>query len=165
MKLNTNYMKCFRKNDGAVSPVLGVVLMIAITAILAAAVCSSVLEKTPIGITPQANIIIKAGVLSGDVDESTIILEHLGGDPIDFDANITKISAIVSGTAHEVGIGIDTTSGDPFSPSFVLSVGDTQTVILNGRFDEIDIEAGDTIKIQIIDIASQQLIYTKGVTF
>ncbi len=51
--------KLFKNND-AVSPVIGVILMVAITVILAAAIGSSVFGQGPAESAPQANINIKA---------------------------------------------------------------------------------------------------------
>ena len=54
-----DFKKIFR-NDKAVSPVIGVVLMVAITVILAAAIGSSVFGQGTAKSAPQANIDIKA---------------------------------------------------------------------------------------------------------
>ena len=51
--------KLFKNND-AVSPVIGVILMVAITVILAAAIGSSVFGQGTTKSAPQANIGIKA---------------------------------------------------------------------------------------------------------
>ncbi len=51
--------KLFKNND-AVSPVIGVILMVAITVILAAAIGSSVFGQGTTKPAPQANIGIKA---------------------------------------------------------------------------------------------------------
>ncbi len=51
--------KLFKNND-AVSPVIGVILMVAITVILAAAIGSSVFGQGPVKSAPQANLDIKA---------------------------------------------------------------------------------------------------------
>ena len=53
-------LKQIFRNDKAVSPVIGVVLMVAITVILAAAIGSSVFGQGTAKSAPQANIDIKA---------------------------------------------------------------------------------------------------------
>ena len=68
--------KIFR-NDRAVSPVIGVVLMVAITVILAAAIGSSVFGQSPAKSAPQANINAKF-----TNSYQNITIEHLGGDTI-----------------------------------------------------------------------------------
>ena len=55
--------KLFKYND-AVSPVIGVILMVAITVILAAAIGSSVFGQGPTKSAPQANIGIKAASIN-----------------------------------------------------------------------------------------------------
>ncbi len=79
-----DFKKLFRKDDKAVSPVIGVILMVAITVILAAAIGSSVFSQGTAKSAPQANLDIKAGTLSADTDKSTVRIEHLGGDTINF---------------------------------------------------------------------------------
>ena len=60
-----DFKKIFR-NDKAVSPVIGVVLMVAITVILAAAIGSSVFGQGTAKSAPQANIDIKAVNATGN---------------------------------------------------------------------------------------------------
>ncbi|WP_410508429.1 type IV pilin N-terminal domain-containing protein [Methanosarcina hadiensis] len=69
-------LKKMSKNDKAVSPVIGVVLMVAITVILAAAIGSSVFGQGPAKTAPQANI--NAKIVDGD----TLVIEHMGGDTL-----------------------------------------------------------------------------------
>ena len=59
-----DFKKLFRKDDKAVSPVIGVILMVAITVILAAAIGSSVFSKGTAESAPQANLNVKAGYCS-----------------------------------------------------------------------------------------------------
>jgi flagellin-like protein len=69
--------------ERAVSPVIGVILMVAITVILAAVIGAFVL---PLGdsvsqTAPQASI----GVDDTDVSSNSIVLRHSGGDTIEWD--------------------------------------------------------------------------------
>lgn len=65
----------------AVSPVIGVVLMVAITIVLAAAIGAFVFGLTPSGDTaPIASVTI-----SGQVGSEEVRLSHHGGDPLDLD--------------------------------------------------------------------------------
>ena len=115
-----DFKKIFR-NDKAVSPVIGVVLMVAITVILAAAIGSSVFGQGTAKSAPQANIDIKAVNVTGD---GYIKFEHLGGDPIHFESNsTTKVMASVNG-GNSVDIYV--TELD------VFDVGDVQVLELNG---------------------------------
>ena len=71
-------------NNKAVSPVIGVVLMVAITVILAAAIGSSVFGQGTAQPAPQANLNIQAAGINTEQDPNlaSIKIEHLGGDPI-----------------------------------------------------------------------------------
>ena len=69
-----------REDESAVSPVVGVMLMLVVTIIIAAVVSAfaggmgSTQTKTP-----QASIAVKTGTTSGNLE---ITFEHLGGDPV-----------------------------------------------------------------------------------
>ena len=150
--------KLFKNND-AVSPVIGVILMVAITVILAAAIGSSVFGQGPAKSAPQANIDIKAAGISGTLGVPSIIVEHLGGDPIHFEIptsgqKITKVMASVNG-AQSVEITSASTLG-------TMGVGDVSLPLpLTG----INAAPGNTVNIKIIDVKTNQLIINKDVRF
>jgi flagellin-like protein len=133
-------------NDKAVSPVIGVILMVAITVILAAAIGSSVFGQGTAESAPQANLDVQADGLNGNI--GTIKIEHLGGDPINLANTATKIVAYVDGNTKTVTSTIDT-----------LSVGDVKT------FTVADVATGNTVNIKFIDIKTNQLICDKDVRF
>jgi len=165
-----DFKKLFRKDDKAVSPVIGVILMVAITVILAAAIGSSVFSKGTTESAPQANFDIKAiNATAAAVDTPAWIkIEHLGGDDVHFeDASKTKVTAAVNGgTSVEIsanGLGTAT-------------VGDAKALVLkttasgNPALQETSgtaraIKSGDTVNIKIIDVQTNQLICDKNVRF
>ncbi|MDD4498226.1 MAG: type IV pilin, partial [Methanosarcinaceae archaeon] len=110
------------ENNKAVSPVIGVVLMVAITVILAAAIGSSVFGEGTSEPAPQAHLNIKAVSPCVGGTAAVVTLEHLGGDPINFGSNsTTKVMVAIGTTSTEVnatGLGI-------------LNVGDTASLNLN----------------------------------
>ncbi|WP_435333575.1 type IV pilin [Haloarchaeobius sp. TZWWS8] len=120
-------LKSIFNDDNAVSPVIGVILMVAITVILAAVIGAFVLniggsqEKAP-----QANFGWE-NTSSGDV-----FLEHNGGDDID---NAT-ISITISGS----GSAADPAYGNPFSSSGSFTAGDRHQVARNA-------DGGNTLKL------------------
>lgn len=70
-----------RNSDRAVSPVIGVILMVAITVILAAVIAAFVLGfGAETEAAPQASIDIDA-----DAGDNSLSIEHNGGDAIDHD--------------------------------------------------------------------------------
>lgn len=113
-----NITKSLDNNDRAVSPVIGVILMVAITVILAAVIGTFVL-----GLGDQVDSEVQAGV-SVDQDASA--------DEID----ITWTS---QGNADGIAVDSDLTTGDHFTES----IGGTITV--DGS--DTDVSEGDTIAV------------------
>ena len=146
-----DFKKIFR-NDKAVSPVIGVVLMVAITVILAAAIGSSVFGQGTAKSAPQANIDIKAVNATGD---GYIKFEHLGGDPIHFetDNSTTKVMVSING-GNSVNLNA-TTLG-------TFDVGDIQVM---GLPTETAVDSGDSLNIKIIDVQTKQLICDRTIRF
>lgn len=150
-------LKKLFNNNKAVSPVIGVVLMVAITVILAAAIGSSVFGQGPAKSAPQANIDIKASSLTGGV--GTLKFEHLGGDPINFnESTITKVLVEINGTSYDVNAtGLNT-----------LDVGSVKTLTIDepsGGTAIPTITSGNPIKVKVIDVQTKQLICDKSVRF
>jgi len=159
-----DFKKLFRKDDKAVSPVIGVILMVAITVILAAAIGSSVFGQGTTKSAPQANIDVKAGTAGDATDPTaTIKLEHLGGGTLDFEnckANIT-VSVNDGNSVQVLNTGLGT-----------LEVGGVKNVplqnmdgddILAGTGDYID--SGDIVYVKITDSQTNQLLSDRSVKF
>ncbi len=149
-------------NNKAVSPVIGVILMVAITVILAAAIGSSVFGQGTAESAPQANLDIKAGditVAGATPVTASVKIEHLGGDPIDFtDSSKVKVTASVNGDSS---VAIDATS------LAKISVGDVSELTLTaaGTGTDPTVATGDTVNIKVIDAQTSQLICDKNVRF
>ncbi len=77
----------FRKDEEAVSPVIGVILMVAITVILAAVIAAFVFGMGPPVQAPQASMTIS----STSATTGNITITHRGGDSID----LNKVKGIV----------------------------------------------------------------------
>ncbi len=141
-------------NDSkAVSPVIGVVLMVAITVILAAAIGSSVFGQGPSESAPQANIDIIV------VNESAIKLEHLGGDTILLnDSANTKIMLANSTDTYELNTSACSGAFDVGMTQFLnLKAVDNTTVLSQ--------PAGEFVTIKIVDVKTKQLIADKELRF
>lgn len=146
-----NFKNIF-KNNSAVSPVIGVVLMVAITVVLAAAIGSSVFGKGITEAAPQANIDISV------VNDSSIKVEHLGGDVIRFENNDTTklILSNESDSAYEIN---GTALGD-------FSVGNSKVLELNGYGSANYAQGSGTfVNIKIVDVKTKQLICSKDLRF
>ena len=114
-------LKKIFKNDRAVSPVIGVVLMVAITVILAAAIGSSVFGQSPAKSAPQANINAKFSNYTGSIP-ANITIEHLGGDTINWNN-----SAIRLYDKNGAAVGVN----DRFYLKGPFNVGDVVSVHIN----------------------------------
>ena len=165
-----DFKKLFRKNDKAVSPVIGVILMVAITVILAAAIGSSVFGMGPSKSAPQVNLNIKP---AGSIDSTglaSITIEHLGGDPVNFGTESIKIMASANGgTAEQIYPG-----NSPFTMNvgdiqkLELKINSTKTVLqktVSGSPGKVNLVAGLVVNLRFIDINSGQIFLDKDIAF
>lgn len=149
------------KNNVAVSPVVGTLLMLAITVILAAIYSSTAFDQEPPQAAPKGSIEILANAAATDTVPASIKLIHLGGDQVRFgDSNITQVkSSLNEGESVPVNA---TCLGD-------MSIGDTKILPLadsngNNVFRTRPV-SGDTVNIKIIDVKTRQLITNTDVKF
>jgi flagellin-like protein len=148
-------------NNKAVSPVIGVILMVAITVILAAAIGSSVFGQGTSQPAPQANLNIQAHGVPTDDGVATIKIEHLGGDPINLGSDVTKIMVSVDGD--------DSIQASPGNLT-TISIGDVKKLELKKASTEEDdpeitVKSGNIVNIKLIDKKTSQLICDKDVRF
>ena len=112
-----------RGDDRAVSPVIGVILMVAITVILAAVIGSFVL-----GIGGQQESAPQASITITENNESSVTVSHRGGD------------AFTDGNTESLTVSNDSDStSENITISDGFSTGDEQTVNVtpNGTVDVI----------------------------
>ncbi|AFV24630.1 hypothetical protein Mpsy_2426 [Methanolobus psychrophilus R15] len=157
----------FLKEEDAVSPVIGVILMVAITVILAAVIAAFVFGMGPPEQAPQASIRSTADTVA---EKSVVKLQHQGGDAIFMASTNTRITisgnTTNAGNAEFVaGLG-EFVAGDSLyvynSSAGKLSVGNITSV---GTPSEGLAASGETINVLIIDVASQQMIADMNVRF
>lgn len=149
----------FLEEEGAVSPVIGVILMVAITVILAAVIAAFVFGMGPPEQAPQASLRASATTMSDGTDSySAIKLEHQGGDAVYLDATHTKV--LLDGTAVNVILAdADTDALD--AGEFVYFFNDSTTVYLDASNTSVGApiaDTGDSVNIKVVDVASQQMI-------
>jgi archaeal flagellin N-terminal-like domain len=167
-----DFKKLFRKDDKAVSPVIGVILMVAITVILAAAIGSSVFSHGAAQTAPQANLNIKAAGPIPTTGLASVNIEHLGGDPVNFATTSIKIMASVNGGSA--------TQIFPGASPVTMNVGDIQKLDLktldtdNPNLKKLggadgktptNLASGDVVNLKFIDIKSGQIFLDKNVAF
>lgn len=156
----------FLKEEDAVSPVIGVILMVAITVILAAVIAAFVFGMGPPEQAPQSAIRAGADTLNS---VNGIKLEHQGGDAVIFTSASTKIT--LDGTDVTMGLTMNTTSAQRFEAGEVLYITNLSSVFYldnaeNTTGINTDVKSsGSTGNIKIIDVASQQMIADLDVRF
>jgi len=153
-------------NNKAVSPVIGVILMVAITVILAAAIGSSVFGQGTAQPAPQANLNIEADGITDGL--ATIKIEHLGGDPINFSKS-KVVASVNGGNSQTVAADLGTISiGDikKLALRNAESTADPKAPIVDNSVNPADAVAyGDIINIKVIDEATNQLICDRDIRF
>lgn len=152
----------FLDTEDAVSPVIGVILMVAITVILAAVIAAFVFGMGPPEQAPQASIRASAET----VTNSTIKLEHQGGD--NFYLTPTNTRIVVDGNTVNVSklsTDYEFVAGSTvyvFNQSNVLTLGLKGDI--TGTLTDVA-PASSTVNVKIIDVGSQQMIADMNVRF
>ena len=154
-------------SDRAVSPVIGVVLMVAITVILAAVLGTFALElgdtRDP---APQASF----STTVTDEDGAHVTIVHEGGDPIDAARTRVTVRLVEGAGSGEEG---EADIVQPSSTEAVLTAGSETTyeVIDNdwtgawssrdpANYHELtDPQAGSTIRVTIVDVETESIVY------
>ncbi len=154
----------FGKNDEAVSPVIGVILMVAITVILAAVIAAFVFGMGTPTKAPQVQLKFTATNVSTGTD--SLKISHDGGDPLVLkdekitvkdavtDAIVSNISAIpLTGSTETGDVGFMHYPGND-----TLSAGNS---ITNST---LTLVKGAIVKITVLDVPSGQVIASSKVT-
>ncbi|ELZ91600.1 hypothetical protein C440_14839 [Haloferax mucosum ATCC BAA-1512] len=123
-------LRQFLSDEDAVSPVIGVILMVAITVILAAVIGSFVL-----GLGDQVNETAPQASFSFEYETGSpnnLTITHESGDAIDA-ARVTI-----------VGGGLDANWSDGTGSAGQISAGDSTTFDSDG---DLDVSSGDTVRV------------------
>lgn len=94
-------MEKFRENKDAVSPAVGVVLLVGLTVIMISTIAVSVFAFSIPESAPQAKIVVveaKGGNMAASLYNNTIVLKHKGGDALN--ENHTEIIVTGKGCAY-----------------------------------------------------------------
>jgi flagellin-like protein len=155
----------------AVSPVIGVVLMVAITVILAAVIGTFVLGLSE-GREPGPRATFSTeGIDDGSTAHITIA--HEGGDPIDPERTRVIFELVEDGGSGELG---DRDTFEPATGEEVLTAGDVveydvQANSFDGDWDTwsedvhelTDPEAGGVVQVTIVDVETGTVVYRSEV--
>ena len=157
----------FLKEEDAVSPVIGVILMVAITVILAAVIAAFVFGMGPPEQAPQAAL--RGSSDTATTDGNAIIkLEHQGGDAVEFASANTKIT--ISGGSADAGTVEYNETSMRFEAGEVMylyndGAGANVTETKPTTASDVIATSGDIVNVKVIDVASQQMIADLDVRF
>jgi len=147
------------KNDDAVSPVIGTILIVAITVIVAANIAVFVFGMGPSNSMPQASI----RILSADISANTLTLEHQGGG----DLILSYVKVIVEQGNNRLSFDNAGNSSDRFVAGDKLKINLTSpnVILLNDNPTGLSIppagfslQNGIEIKVTLIDVPSARKI-------
>jgi len=163
-------IKVFRESEKAVSPVIGVILMVAITVILAAVIASFVFglgAKAPKS-APQAQLSLSdhtGSLTTASTTESVLTISHQGGDALTCEN--TKILIFYQNDTAITTLTYNTTAHS-FSTSSSANTLTSSTTLSDDRFDPGDVivisedsknmPTGTILKVKVIDTISNQPI-------
>ncbi|MFA0822575.1 MAG: type IV pilin [Methanomethylovorans sp.] len=161
----------FLEEEGAVSPVIGVILMVAITVILAAVIAAFVFGMGPPEQAPQASIRGSADTVGGF---NVLKLEHQGGEALTLTDSKTKVT--LDGSAVDLtGLGEDDTQFDAGEALYIFNYDSayfmttkTNVTATNTTIEPVDADlatTGTTSNVKIVDVGSQQMIADLKVNF
>jgi flagellin-like protein len=145
------------KNDEAVSPVIGTILMVAITVILAAVIAAFVLGMGTPQKAPQAQLRFTADTTNG------FKISHEGGDSlVTTEEKITikyanNDTALIGYNGEYLNVFIS--NGGTGNNSITAGNSYTNTTIKSGRY-----ATNDILRVQILDVPTGQLIADTKVT-
>ena len=132
--------KSLKNDKRGVSPVIGVILMVAITVILAAVIAAFVFGISPSGqATPNAQLRASYAASAND-----LTLKHMGGDPVD----LTECTVMAAG---------GTATAADWSPQN-LTVGLESTVSCGSA------TVGSAVSVEVIHTPSQSYLLDTVIT-
>ncbi|KXS42444.1 MAG: hypothetical protein AWU59_1637 [Methanolobus sp. T82-4] len=155
----------FLKEEDAVSPVIGVILMVAITVTLAAVIAAFVFGMGPPEQAPQASLRASADTIKTGIEG--IKLEHQGGDAVVLTDARTKVTL----DGNEVDILLDATNQSFDAGEVMYVFNDDGNYYLDNYKNTSSsnltdvVSAGETANLKLIDVSSQQMIADMKVNF
>ncbi|MFC5278108.1 type IV pilin [Halorubrum rubrum] len=137
----------FKADDRGVSPVIGVILMVAITVILAAVIGTFVLGLGDSLGDSQPTAQLSASIDDDDSDNKSVVIDHDGGDSIDSET----LRVIVE---DEDNNQVEAT--DQFSESFGVGDSESGSFVANGS-------DGTTLQVRVIHVPSDSIILDRSI--
>ena len=138
------------RTDRAVSPVIGVILMVAITVILAAVIGVFVL-----GLADDLGDGPTQATLSFDGDGSELTIAHDGGDSMDFEAGDYALVLDGSTEDYDLSQNVSLASGE----SITIDVDEEGSIEFDGDDDPVDVSIRDNNADSTVDSGTVTLDY------
>ncbi|MFC6989310.1 type IV pilin [Haloplanus sp. GCM10025708] len=133
-------------DDRAVSPVIGVILMVAITVILAAVIGTFVL-----GLGQQVQQTTPQASFTFDYDSSsngTVDVTHEGGATFESENTATLTVQVNGSVDRQRGWSLDVSAGDQFTVGDIGGDGSATTYTDAGtELDTVGLNSGDTVRV------------------
>jgi archaeal flagellin N-terminal-like domain len=152
-------------DEDAVSPVIGVILMVAITVILAAVIAAFVFGMGPPEQAPQASLRASSTVNN---NTNMVLIEHQGGDEMILTSANTRV--VVDGNTATLSASIDEEAEQRFVAGenlYISNLSSAYYVDLTGNSTNTDDvgTTGNTVNVKFVDVASGQMIGDMDVRF
>ena len=167
-------MELFRKDEKAVSPVIGVILMVAITVILAAVIASFVfglageVKKAP---TASLTVTDATDKLNSNTNDDILYIDHVGGDDIKLSEITLLVKYAVNGTVIDKWVApgtLSNTDGSNGNLAATIDGGDAifsagERITISEDSDS-DVDPGTRLRVQIVHDPTSQLILDTELT-
>ena len=149
-------MKMFRRKDEeAVSPVIAIILMVAITVVLASVLYVWVMNLAQtdeeVGTFPTIEVTLKQGA----TDTDSLGLKHIQGDPLDW----SKFKVIITNNTDTT----DTAVMTDLSVLTQITAGESSSITESGvtGFSDIDYQKGKAYQLEIYNLKENKRVYNR----
>lgn len=141
------------KNENGLTPVIGVVLMIVIVFLIGAVIAATLLggeQEEKLASAPLAKLSVS------EYNNTTLKIDHDGGELIEFDNSTTSVILNVAGTDYLLDA----------STLKSMDTGEEKLLLLRDlEGNLIPRNAGDTATFKVIDLRTKKPIFTQEITF
>jgi len=150
-------MKIFRRKDEeAVSPVIAIILMVAITVVLASVLYVWVMNLAQtdeeVGTFPTIEVTLKHGASASD----SLTIKHIQGDPLDW----TKFKVIITNQTDTTNTAV-MTDLSALTPN-QITAGESSSITKSiAGFDDIDYQKGKSYQLEIYNLKENKRVYNK----
>lgn len=150
------------KDSKALSPVIGLIMMVAVTVIFAAVIIAAI-GPDPLRSAPQTDIRAIGDTIGSD---NVIKLIHQGGEELSLTESRTRImlsgSSCVEGTVSYDNLLTENDMKFATGEILYLYISGGEACIANSSLpnaDHTDIaQSGETVNVKVLDVNSQQMI-------